>query len=96
MVPRGEQGTKDGKEEMVTGTGTEAGTETRTSTGMRTRVAMGERTGAGTGTRVDMRVEGRESLGTFEVAVEVDWKTREGGRRQQVTSNHNHKTRRPN
>ena len=56
---------------------------------------MGASKGAGTGTRVEMRVEGRESFGTFEVVIEVGWKTREGGRRQQVTSNHRHKTRRP-
>ena len=32
VVPRGEHGTTGEKEQTVTGTGTEAGTETRTST----------------------------------------------------------------
>ena len=38
--------------------------------------------------RVEMKLEGRESLGTSEVVKEVGRKTREGGRRQRVTSNH--------
>ena len=38
---------------------------------------------------------GRESLGTYEVVIEVDRKTRESRRRQRVTSNHICKTRRP-
>ena len=42
-----------------------------------------------------MGVAGRESLGIYEVEIEVGRKTREGGRRQEVTSNHNRKTRRP-
>ena len=45
---------------------------------------------AGTGTRIEMKVEGRESLGTFEVVLEViemGRKTREGGRRQRITRN---------
>ena len=41
------------------------------------------------------RVEGRESLETYDVDIEVGRKTRERGRRQQVTSNHSRKTRRP-
>ena len=44
-------------------------------------------TGAGAGTRMEMRVEGRESLGTHEVVIEVGPKMREDGRRQRVTSN---------
>ena len=32
---------------------------------------MGTRTGAGTGTRVYRRAEGRKSLGTLEVVIEV-------------------------
>ena len=47
VVQRGEQGTRDGKEEMVTGTG--AGTGTWARIGMGTRAGMGARTGAGTG-----------------------------------------------
>ena len=84
-VPRGEQGTRDGREETVMGTGTGAGTGGNTRTGMSTRVGMGAGTGAGTGertgTRVEMRVGGRESPGTYEVVIEVGFKTREGGRR---------------
>ena len=66
MVPRGEQGTRDGKEEMVTGTGTGARMGGMTSTGVITRVGMGARTGAETGertrTRIEMGLEGREGL----------------------------------
>ena len=51
--------------------------------GMRTRVGMGAGTRAGAGeritTRVQMRVEGREDPGTYEVVVEVGRKMREGG-----------------
>ena len=62
---------------------------------------MGARTGAGTeagtrertGTRIEMGVEGRESLGTYEVEIEGVWKTQEGGRRQRVTSNRSRMTR---
>ena len=39
-----------------------------------------------------MRVEGRESLRTYEVVIEVGRKTPEGGRRQRVSSNHSRKT----
>ena len=70
-IPRGEQGTRDGRKETVTRTGTGA----RTSTGMSTRAEMGVRTGAGTGTRIEMRVEGRESPRTYEVVLEVGRKT---------------------
>ena len=65
----GEQGTRGGREETVTGTGT--GTETRTKTGTGTRAGMGARTGAETETKMDRRMEGGESLGTYEVVVEV-------------------------
>ena len=60
--------------------------------------ASGTGTGAGTGARLEMRVEERESLGTYEVVtvvIEAGWKTREGGQRQLLTSNHSRKTRRP-
>ena len=40
---------------------------------------MGARTGAGTETRMDRRVEGRESLETYKVVIDVGRKTREGG-----------------
>ena len=60
---------------------TAPGTETRTKTGTGTRAGMGARTGAGTETGMDRRVEGRESLGIYEVVVEVlevlGWKSRE-------------------
>ena len=85
VVPRGEQGTTDGREETVMGTGTGAGTERGTSTGMSTRVRMGARTGArtgtgeSTGTIIEMGVQERESLGTYELLIAVDRKTREGG-----------------
>ena len=55
---------------------------------------MGARTGVGTGTRIEVIEEGRESLGTLQVVIEVGRKTREGGRRQRVNSNHSRKTRR--
>ena len=50
-------------------------------------------TSAGMGTRTEIREEGGESLGTFQVVMEVGRKTRGGWRRQRVTSNHNRKTR---
>ena len=40
-------------------------------------------------------MEGRESLGTFKVVIEVGLKTRDGGRRQQVANSHSRKTQRP-
>ena len=41
---------------------------------------MGTETGMGTGTRIDnMRVEGRESLETFKVVMDVSSKTQERG-----------------
>ena len=52
---------------------------------------MSTRAGNGddrTTNRIEMRAEGRESLKTYEVVIEVmGRKTREGGRRQGVTSN---------
>ena len=39
---------------------------------------MRARTGAGTGARIEIRVEGRASPGTYEVEMAVDPKTREG------------------
>ena len=42
-----------------------------------------------------MRMEGRESSGTYEVVIEMGGKTREGGRRERVTRNRSRKTRRP-
>ena len=88
----GHQGREGGNGD---GTGTGAGTGMRASTGMDTRIGMGVRTGAGTGTTIETRVERRESLGTYEMVIEVGRKTREGGRRQRVTSNLSRKTRRP-
>ena len=76
----------------MTGTGTGAGTGTKTSTGVITSGGMGARTGSGTGTIIEMRVEGRESSGNFEVVIEMGRKTREGGRLQRVMSNHSRKT----
>ena len=55
------------------------GTGTRTSTGMSTRAGMGPRTGAGTGTRIERQVEGRDSLETYKVVIEVGRKTRGRG-----------------
>ena len=49
------------------------------------------RTRAGTEARVNLCVEGRESLGTYEVMIEVVQETREEGRRQRATSSHSHK-----
>ena len=43
---------------------------------------MRARAGAGTGMKVEMMVEERESLGTYEVVVEMDLKTRQRERRQ--------------
>ena len=51
VVPKGEQGIRDGRRETVTGTGAGAGAGTggRTSAAMSQRVGMRARTGAGTG-----------------------------------------------
>ena len=67
VVSRGELGTRDGREETVTGTGTGTVTKTRTATG--TRTGMGTGAEVGTRTRTERRVEGRESPGTYEVIV---------------------------
>ena len=68
-VPRGEQGTRDRKGETVKGTGTTGmWTKTRTRIGMSTREGMGARTRARTETMTEMRVERRESPGTFKVS----------------------------
>ena len=105
MIPKGEQGTRDRREETVTGAGAMVRTGGTTSTGMgtRQRIVMGARTRAGTGvetgarirSRIDKRVEGRECLGIYELVIRVGRKTREGGRRQRVASNHSRKARRP-
>ena len=43
-------------------------------------IRMGEKTIAGTGMTIDRRMEGKESLGTYEeVVIEMGRKTREGG-----------------
>ena len=81
----------DGRKEIVTGTETGAGTGMKTRAGTSTRVGMGARTGARKGMRIEMRVEGSESGGTYKKRIEVDRKTREGGRRQRVISNHSRK-----
>ena len=75
MVPKGKPGLTDGREESVTVTGMEG------ATGMYTRIGMGTGAGAGAGvgTRMERRVEGRESLGWYEVTVEMGRKTRERG-----------------
>ena len=44
---------------------------TKTSTAMSTRAGMWPRTEAGTRTIVEMRGEGRESLGTYQVVIVV-------------------------
>ena len=77
----------------MTGTATGAEAGTRMRTGIGTRTGMGARTRAGT--RIERRGEGKGSLGTYEIVIEVDRETREGGRHQGVTSSHSHKTRRP-
>ena len=64
----------------MTGKGT--GVEGGTSTGMSARVGIGARTRAGAGTRIYMRVEGRESLGTYKGVKRVGRKAREGKRCQ--------------
>ena len=64
VVPRGEQGTKDGREEMMTGTGTGVGTGENTSMGISTRVGIGAETRVGTGERT-----GSESVSFF-----TNWK----------------------
>ena len=51
--------------------------------------------GTGTETIIEIKMEGRKSLGTSEVMVEVGWKTRERGRRQRVTRSHSRMTQRP-
>ena len=82
MVPRREQGTRDGGGD---GNEKEGGINTR----------AGTRAKAGAGTKTVRRVEGRQSLGTFEVVIEVGRKMRERGRRKRVNSNCSRKTRRP-
>ena len=94
IITRGEHGTRDGEEEMVTRTGTGSGTETRMRTEVSTREGMGARTGARKGTIIEMVVERREGMGKFEVVIEVGRKTRERERRQRVTSDHSRKIRR--
>ena len=47
-----------------------------------THRAMGTRTGAGTETRMESRVEGKDSPGSYEVIKEVGRKTRKRGRHQ--------------
>ena len=59
VVPREEQGPRDGREETVTGTRTGVGTGGRPRAGLSTRTGMGARTEAKTGARIEMRVEGR-------------------------------------
>ena len=68
VEPRGLQGSRDGREESVTGT------RTRTEE-VGTRTGMGARTRARTGTRIERRVEGTGSLGTLEGVIEVSQKT---------------------
>ena len=80
VVPIGEPGPRDGREEPGKGTGAgvevESGTRTRMGTGMRTVMEMGM--GAVTGTRMKRRVEGKQSLGTCEVIADVGRKTEKG------------------
>ena len=64
---------------MVAGTGKGVPKGTRPRTGMGTRTGMGAGTGVGTGTRVDLNVEGRYTLGAYEVVIEVGRKAQEGG-----------------
>ena len=92
VVSIGGQGTRDGREGPKLGAGTGAGTRTRTRAGMCTRKGIGARTGTGAGARIERQVEGRESLGTYEVVKGVGCKTREGGHRQRVTRGHSRKT----
>ena len=73
----------------MVGTGRWAGRGTRTWAG------MGVGMGAGTGTTIEMKGEGIEKLGTFEVITEVGWKAEDGERRQRGNSNSSHRTRRP-
>ena len=69
--------------------------EQGTKDGRMTRAGMGAGTGAGKGTRIERRLDGRESLGTYQVVIEVNLgrRTRERGRRQVLTSSHSRKTR---
>ena len=46
-------------------------------------------------TIIEMRMEERQSPGTYEVVIGVGRYTRDGGRHQRVTTNHSRKTRRP-
>ena len=66
----------DGREETVTGTETGPGPGGRTRTGMGLGAGIGTRTRAGTGTITDRRIGGSESLGTYEVVIEMGRKTR--------------------
>ena len=84
-MSRGDQSTRKEKEEIVTGRGAGVG------------VGAGTRTSArpGTWTRREMRLDGKESPGTFKVVIEEGQKTLEGGPRQRVASNYSCKTRTP-
>ena len=71
------------------GAGTGAGTEAKAVAEMGTGTRMGTRTG------IEIRVEWRESQGTFEMVIVMGRKTRERGRHQRVMSNQSRKTRPP-
>ena len=69
VIPRGEPGEKDGREETETRTETGTGTMTRSGTG--TRPGTGAEMGAGTGTRTEKRAEGREIPGSDSIGGET-------------------------
>ena len=71
VAPRGEEGTRDGKEGTVTGTWTWAGTRKGTGTGMSPSAGMR----AKIGTIIEIRVEYKESLVTFEGVTKVGLET---------------------
>ena len=56
---------------------------------------MGAKVGVEIKLIIERNVEGRKSLATYEVVVEVGRKSREGGRYQRLANNQSHKTRRP-
>ena len=74
MVPRGEQGTREGNGD---GGGDGGGDGNEDGNGYEDRDGAG--TVTGTVMRIERGVEGRESLRTYEVLLEAGQKTRERG-----------------
>ena len=88
MVPRGEAGTRDRREETVTGTGTEVETGTRTRTRTGTRTGMRAGAGVGTGTIIERQGGGEREPGNLR----SDSRVRSEDAREGATSTSNHQS----